>query len=265
MSYFVGISALPLQRFIRVPLKILLTIYLVSNNIQIPCKHFLILITMKKVKQSIYTTLSTAKLFLDDLEEIDKILKESWSSYTLTIDEYELESLNEITQIEEKQNFNKLEVRLTEPYFTLNIDEDRTYIYSDNHSLCIGVIERIKPIIKRRKAYFNSSFFFWVFIILNVLLLFSFLLENTFYKGLYSDLIEYIVLGLTILSSIKVVVSSFSKNRKNFTVFTTKKSNKQSNYFTRNTDQIITILISGFIGLITGIFVAWYRFKLTCQ
>lgn len=252
-----------IQGFIRVPLRILLTISLVSNNIQIPCKHFLDLITMKKVKQSIHTNLSTAKLFFDDLEEIDKILKESWSFYTLTIDEYELDSVNEITQIEEKQDFNELQIKLTEPYFTLSIDENMTYIYSENDSLCIGVIERIKPIIKRRKTYFNYFIPFWAFIF-NVLLLFSLSLDM-YYKDLYSDLIEYIILGATILLDIKVVMSTFRNDRNKFTVFTTKKSNEQSNYYTRNKDQIITILMSGFIGLVTGICVAWYRFKLTCQ
>ncbi len=44
---------------------------------------------MKKIKQTIFTVLPRVKLFLDDLEEIDKILKESCSSYNITFNEKE--------------------------------------------------------------------------------------------------------------------------------------------------------------------------------
>src|SRR4028119_2265352 len=113
---------------------------------------------MKKIKQSIYTDLQKAKIFFDDLEEIDKILKESCSSYTITLDEYELDSINEIAEIKEKRDFHNLEIRLDEPRFSLIMDEDTSYIISKEDSLSIGIIERLKPIIrKRRKIYFLSS------------------------------------------------------------------------------------------------------------
>jgi hypothetical protein len=208
---------------------------------------------MKKIKQNITTYLSKAKLFFDDLEQIDKLLKESWSSYTLIIDEYELDSIDEIKSIEEKKDFHELEVRVRQPYFRLTIDQRRTYISSDDDPVCIGITEKIKPIFKKRTKILDDFHGFeWV---LPMLLSWLNLFLSHYYKDLYPDSIEYIIFGLIILLCIGIVVFGNHKS----IVFTTKKSNEESNYFTRNKDQVITILLSGLIGLATGIFIAWVR------
>jgi hypothetical protein len=214
---------------------------------------------MKKLTQSTSTDLPPAKLFLDDLEEIDKILKESCSSYTLTIDEYELDSINEIKEIEERQDFYDLKITLDEFYFILNIGQYWSYIISEDTLLCIGIIEKIKPIIqKRRKRRFFTLFYP---LILNVLLLFSVAIDK-YYIDIYSGLIEYIILGIMMLLNIIIlidIISTFRNTTNKFTVFTTKKSTEQTNYFTKNKDQIISNSISAVIG---GIFATLFRFIL---
>lgn len=259
---------------------------------------------MKKIKQSISTVLPTAKIFLDDLEEIDKILRESCSSYninfneyelksinevkevhkiieetrkileesysfyTITLDEYKLDSINEIKEIEEKQHFHNLEITLTKPYFNLKMDEFSTHIYSEEDSLCIGIIERIKPIIKkRRKTYFQCWFDIFIFLV-NVLLLFINLLDS--YINLYSDFIGYIILATILPLDIIFIRSVFKDDKSKFIVFTTKKSNEQSNYFIENKDELITKLFFGIITTAIGIFIGnkvipWFTSLLTGQ
>ena len=209
---------------------------------------------MKKIKQSIYTDLQKAKLFFDDLEEIDKILKESCSSYTITLDEYELDSINEIAEIKEKRDFHHLEIRLDEPRFSLIMDEDTSYIISKEDSLSIGIIERLKPIIrKRRKIYFLSS---WSAIFIFSLFVFLFFINSLdIFIDLYSDFIAIILLVLVISLNIIVIRSFYKDDKSKFIVFTTKKSNEQSNYLVENKDELITKLFFGIITTAIGIFI----------
>ena len=68
--------------------------------------------------------------------------------YSIIFDEeYEWDSINEIKKIEEKQDFYDLDITLTKPYFKLKLDHFETQIYCDDDTLCMGFIERIKPII----------------------------------------------------------------------------------------------------------------------
>lgn len=198
---------------------------------------------MKKIKQTISTVLPRVKLFLDDLEEIDKILKEScssynitfnekesksnsindviqeidkilelYSSYTIILDEYELESIDEIKEIEEKRDFYHLEIRLTKPFFVLEIDGFETHIHTREDSLCIGITERIKPIIQKRKPF--QLFYIFIYLL-------------DFFKNYNSQ----------------------------FIVFTTKKSNEQSNYFIENKGELITKFFFGIMTTGIGIFI----------
>jgi|GEM_PF-2974495 len=228
---------------------------------------------MKIISQNLLTPLPQAKLFLDDLQEIDKILTESWpsSSYTLIIDEYELNSINEITQIVGKEDFNKLEIRVSQANFNLILNGRiifSSYISSSRDSICIGTIEKIKPIIQKRRPKYNYFIFLVIFMFL--LMFINYLDKN--YYNLYSGLIEGIVLVTAFLLSVAILVFIIrdfyvSNKRKGVIVFTAKTSTQQTNYFQRNKDQLITILISGvisgIIGIVVGLSLAWFRFKLT--
>lgn len=239
---------------------------------------------MKKLKKSISTYLPRAKIFLDDVEKIEEILRESCSSYnipfnkpkldssineneemykiledlhpfyTIKLDEeYELYSINEIKEIEEKQDFHNLEIMLMKPYFRLEFDEFHTHIYCNDDSLCLGIIERIKPIILKRKTYFqlrNYIFIYLLEFLLAIVLLIDVLMN------LYSDLISWMLIVTAILLSI---ISSklifFKDDNSKFIVFTTKKSNEQTNYFIENKDELITKLFFGIITTAIGIFI----------
>lgn len=269
---------------------------------------------MKKIKQLIPTVLPSAKIFFDDLEEIDKIiqescstynitfnefnkseyelnsinvieeidklLEESYSFYTITLDDkYELDSINEINEvkeIEEKQDFHKLKIRLTKPYFRLQTDEFSTEIYSDDDALCIGITERIKPIIqKRRKPYFEVEPYLFkgvpILLIFALFLLILPILNPSLesYINLYSAWIEYMTLGVGILLIIFLIIftisMSWENNGNKFIVFTAKKSNEQNNLFIKNKDQIILSSISAAIGALLITLFTWFRVKLTGQ
>jgi hypothetical protein len=199
---------------------------------------------MKKLKKRISTFLPTAKIFLDDVEKIEEILRETCSSYNITFDkpkldtindikeedelleesysfytieldeEYELNSINEIKKIEEKQNFHNLEITLRKPYFHLDLDQFNTLIYCDDDTLCVGIIERIKPIILKRKTHFQH----WLH-------------------------------GLD----------------KEFIVFTTERSNEKTNFLIKYKDQIILSSISAAIGALLITLFTWFKSILTGQ
>ena len=79
---------------------------------------------MKKLKKSISTYLPTAKIFLDDVEKIEEILRESCSSYNIIFNDPKLDSMNEIQKtrlLEESYSFYTIE--LDEEYELNSINE----------------------------------------------------------------------------------------------------------------------------------------------
>jgi hypothetical protein len=246
---------------------------------------------MKKLKKSISTYLPRAKIFLDDVEKIEEILRESCSSYNIPFnkpksdfsfneneemytiledlhsfytikldDEYELYSINEIKEIEEKQDFTNLEIMLRKPYFRLEFDEFHTHIYCDDDSLCLGIIERIKPIILKRKTYFQLSNYLFIYL---VGFLLAIVLSIDVLMNLYSDLIGWILIGISILWNIITVKLTFFKDdNSKMIVFTTIKSNEKTNFFIKNKDQLILTSISATIIALLGTFL---KFILTGQ
>lgn len=246
---------------------------------------------MKKLKKSISTYLPRAKIFLDDVEKIEEILRESCSSYNIPFnkpksdfsfneneemytiledlpsfytikldDEYELYSINEIKEIEEKQDFTNLEIMLRKPYFRLEFDEFHTHIYCNDDSLCLGIIEKIKPIILKRKTYFQLSNYLFIYLVgflLAIVLLIDVLMN------LYSDLIGWILIGISILWNIITIKLTFFKDdNSKMIVFTTIKSNEKTNFFIKNKDQLILTSISATIIALLGTFL---KFILTGQ
>ena len=241
---------------------------------------------MKKLKKPITTFLPTAKIFLDDVEKIEEILKESCSSYNITLndpkldsldeiqksrklfddsysfytieldEEYELGSVNEINEIKEiavKQDFHNLKITLTKPYFKLYFDQLNTLICCDDDSLCIGITERIKPIVQKRKTFLQLRAYIFIYLLqflISIVLLIDVLMN------LYSDLISWMLIGTAILL---IIISSkitfFKDENSKVIVFTTKKSNEQTNYFIENKDELITKLILGIITTAIGIFI----------
>lgn len=249
---------------------------------------------MKKLKKSISTNFPRVKIFLDDVEKIEEILRESCSSYNIPFnkpksdfsfneneemytrledlhpfytikldDEYELYSINEIKEIEEKQDFHNLEIMLRKPYFRLEFDEFNTHIYCNDDSLCLGIIERIKPIILKRKTYFQMSQYIFIYLLQ---LLIAIVLLIDVLTHLYSDLISWM---LIVTEFLLIIISSkltfFKDDNNKFIVFTTERSNEKTNLFIKNKDQIILSSISATIGALLITFFTWLRLIFTGQ
>lgn len=246
---------------------------------------------MKKLKKSISTNLPRAKIFLDDVEKIEEILRESCSAYNIPFnkpqldssindneemyeileelhrfytikldDEYELYSINEIKEIEDKQDFHNLEIMLRKPYFRLEFDEFHTHIYCNDDSLCLGIIEKIKPIILKRKTYFQLSNYLFIYL---AQFLFTIVLLIDILMNLYSDLISWMLTGTSfLLNIITIKLILFKDDNSKFIVFTTIKSNEKTNFFIKNKDQLILTSISATIIALLGTFL---KFILTGQ
>jgi len=215
---------------------------------------------MKKVNKSVFVVLSVVKLFLNDLEEIDAILKANSSSYKLTLDDYELESINEVREIDEKQDFHELKIQVSDPYISVEINKNGSHIYllSEDEIMSIGITEKLKKILKNRrntwKYFYRYTTYF--FVIVSIL---SLELSPVYYENHKIILIGYAFWAFTILWCI---VSFIFRNKNNI-VFTSKKYHEIDNYFVRNKDQLINSIVSGFIGLLVGITVTWFRCNLT--
>lgn len=200
--------------------------------------------------------LPIAKLYLDDLKKIDEILKENSLIYKVTLDEYELESIGEILSIKDKQEFTKLSIRAIEPHFYLSLGTSltaRTWMSHEDDCTVLGVIEKIKPIIKERRnnwRFFSNILNFFLVIVVIILVWIYFETKNS----------SILMFANVILWSF--IFKSLFVKEKDVVVFKSINFEERTSYFTRNKDQIITNILSASIGLVTGIVLTFLKVKL---
>jgi hypothetical protein len=216
---------------------------------------------MKKHIPYLTTYLKGSKLYLDDLYKITNILKENEISCKIFLDEYELEldEINDLASITEKQQFYRLEIKpekfFQEKSLNLKIDNDGISIFHEDDPLLIGIIEKIKKITEKRVTFienFNKyNIFFSIIILLIYFLLFYFLPNE-------QDL-RLIFLIISTVINFFLYVFDFNKQK---VVFIAKKYNEVDNYLTRHKDQIRTSVISSIVGAIIGsIITSFIRIK----
>ncbi|WP_330203569.1 hypothetical protein [Cyanobacterium sp. Dongsha4] len=209
---------------------------------------------MKKHIPSITTYLQGSKLYLDDLAEIINFLKENQICCKIFIDEYELEldEINDILSITEKEKFNRLEIKpeklFQDKSLNLTIDKYGISIFHEDDPLLTGIIEKIKKITEKRVTFmekYNQYNLFFSIIILFIYFLLFYFLPDTQYLLLIFFIIS-MVINLSYLYSLYIF---FNKQK---VVFIAKKYNEVDNYFKRHIDQIRTGLITSIIGVTIG-------------
>lgn len=207
---------------------------------------------MKKHIPPLTTYLKGSKLYLDDLYEIINILKENQIYCKIFLDEYELEldEINNIASITEKEQFNRLEIKpeklFQEKSLNLKIDNYGISIFHQDDPFLIGIIEKIKKITEKRvtfmERYNKYNIFFSIITLFIYFLLLYFLPDEEYLRLIF--LIVSVGLNLLYLYNFE-----FNKQK---VIFIAKKYNEVDNYFTRHKDQIRTGIITSIIGAIIG-------------
>jgi len=206
---------------------------------------------MKKEKRGFRQIFKMPHLFREDLEAIENILKD------LSPEKYRLETgdaeYNIIEEVKENIRITDLSFHTYNPYIYLNFGESGSYIYTDSDSLeVLGAIKKIADIISRRERKF-----LWYMVRLAPLLLVIFaplltLLILLREEGINISNVFLIFVAIS-LGLWPVVAYYIGFNRFSIVEFVYKKD--RVNFFIRNKDQLLLIIIGTIIGsLITLLF-----------
>ncbi len=106
---------------------------------------------MKRINKSLSVKFSLPKIYLDDLEELERIIKSiSPKEYVVETDEYQFDSLKEL--LSSVKSPEGVILKTARPYLNLEFGKNkaRLYIYDDS-AISAGTINRIKEVIKKKE------------------------------------------------------------------------------------------------------------------
>jgi len=207
---------------------------------------------MKKLSQSISIFLSPVQLFIEDMELLEKVYKDNCESCTICTEEYELESIEELKQLDVK-TLSLVEFNSRNPYISLVISSAHTMIFTLEHDVkSTGIVTKLKDILTSRRSPFIYSVSTWSWIIGGctiILMLLSFqdfILSNT--------TVSCTVLGLELISLIVQLFLLKFGNAK-YPVVYLKSTNDKSNLFIEHKN----LFIAGVITLIVQLLILWIK------
>src|SRR3989344_2626885 len=205
---------------------------------------------MKKKKQNFNENLKMPHLFREDLENIEKIIKEELkpNDYKLESESCEYQEVNEILNNENSLNQFLIQTHL--PDITINFTKKNASVYADDDDIkTTGAIKKIIDVLHRRERKFlwYSSKFGQIFAF--TILAFSVL--SFFPVSFFNLEWEYGTI-IAILSTIWIATILLVEEYK-FSVIEFTHKKRRSNFFSRNKDQIgvniIVAILSFFVGL----------------
>ena len=203
---------------------------------------------MEKKTQSFRQDFKMPHLFREDLETIETIIKDlPAQKFKFETIDFEYETVQEISRDTETVNDFRIDVR--DPDIQLNFTNSSAEIYASNDDIKTrGIVGKIIDIISKRERKY--LWYFWkltdwlplVFIFSTLLLL----LQNLRLFFLFFFFVVSIACVIAVyrsLHSFSIIEFDYKKNR--------------VNYFVRNKDQIILLLIGTVFGVVVSKIVEW--------
>ncbi len=201
---------------------------------------------MEKLPKSIYRSLPLLRVYLDDLQEIENILKEHFDGKVeVRTKDYKIDSVEELQKLKDTQINH---IRFIGGTFDLDVElkPDNGNIYcTQDCPLNRGIVSQIEELLLKRKRRFdiNLAKLWWVALIYSLVTLFWFI------KSGFSISIK-VSLALT-GGSILIMTYYYyiwrADNRRHSIVILKHKTESPS-FWQRNKDQIWLLLIGGVVG-----------------
>jgi len=192
---------------------------------------------VKKVEQHLQKNFKPIKLFYDDIESLYDIFREQTDEIKIEADMYELENINEILSIK-KRYFTNLKFSIYKPYMSLEFSNNSIRLYtSDDTPIQRGLFEKLNSLLKKKERFPLSLLLNPILSIIPVAIL----------GGIF--FIEDITLR-SIVSFITIIwlASIMLYDMKFHSMIIPIHKNSQPNFFQRNKDQIILVIISAVVG-----------------
>ncbi|MBP6860286.1 MAG: hypothetical protein KBC38_01845 [Candidatus Pacebacteria bacterium] len=187
---------------------------------------------MERIDNSLRKYFPPVKLYIEDLIEIEKILKEASREVTLSDGEHKYESIEELARKRDGEILNSLKISAGSPYISLELEAYIASIYSaSSQGIAAGIYYRTSQVLHRRLRRPSVAYSYVLIMLTNL----SFVIASLFTT---SALLK-IGSGLSFLWILWVAYIQMFRHS---TVILYEKY-KQKNFFSRNKDQIILLLI----------------------
>jgi len=206
---------------------------------------------MKKVKKEYIKYYPFLRLYKKDIEEIIKLFKQNCKSVEIYIDEYKLDDISEIKDID-KQKVSYFHISSTlQAYLSLSSKSANFVLINEDDLKLRGLETKIDQIFAGRKSAWDILNSPWVFIphiIITVCVIIWWLSSLTFLSLSLTFLASTV--GVMILGFFPLCISYLLKyidSNKHCVIFLCNPE-ERSNFFKRNKDRLIIGLIGAFVG-----------------
>lgn len=205
---------------------------------------------MKKRTKYKSLSISHVKIYLDDLREIYNYLKEISDKVTIETDEASFENIDELTEI--KGKIKSISLIAISPYISVVIERDVNIYTSDDSTVVVGTVEKIRRLLAIKRKLFGRAFsytskiptIFFGFMVL------SYILFNIFKKHAAGIVFGYTYV-VTLLCCFIILFGTLAYKS---TILLYNK-NDMKGFWVRNKDTIFVGLLVSIISTLIGIFI----------
>jgi hypothetical protein len=199
---------------------------------------------MKTINESIDKYYSPIKVHIDDLNEIERIIKESCAGVEVDAAGFKFDSITEMVENLRGRSIIGVKITTSKPYATIDFMKLYTHLYvSSSDTLGSGLFHKLDQIVRRTRRplwFFYTSYFAWgLGILLPVIS--SFILTDSKYYYTFVSLVFAWILWVVYVRL----------QRQSLVILTAQSS--LGNLWTRKKDEIVIAVISAAIGAILGI------------
>ncbi|MEO9474221.1 MAG: hypothetical protein ABJG41_01760 [Cyclobacteriaceae bacterium] len=196
---------------------------------------------MEKISEHLGKDFSMVRLYRDDLRHLESILTQTSDEVTWTTGNYKFESLQELLDNYKKNEIKELLINSRLPWTTIELRHYRSSIsVISNEPKDEGIFSQLCKVIEPTEQKFQFLFSFktyWIVLITYFIAKYAFDFEV--HPALHGSF-------LTFLVSLPIY-GSWIKSRRN-TLIKLIERHEDSNFWNRNKDKVILLLIGGLIG-----------------
>jgi len=192
---------------------------------------------MKKKKERIYKKLPPSKLYISDVKKIVDILNQLSDRIKIETEEFELESVDELNDLEDEYLYN-FGISCYDPYIKIEMRRHGIDIFAEGDLETKGAVTKILEIFSKRKRLtriFESNWYFVIQIIVPVIVG---VLASIFIPKPYSIYVFISLLSIFLVSSLILGYYSVKK----YTIIVLK-AKKEDSFWKRNKDLVIISLV----------------------
>lgn len=198
----------------------------------------------KRASKSIGEHLPPAILYREDVEEIYRILSALSQDVCIKADGYIFDNFDELFS-HSKNIINELEMKIYNPYVSINLREKEMWLYIDNDTNeQVGAFEKIKSVVIKRRNWRHQ-------ILSNFVIALAFSLSSLIfpYLVIITKEVYYAMTGILfgIIGASMGVYSLFIGSKKYSQIVLAYNKDIKLNFLKRNQDAIVVALFVGMI------------------